>query len=135
MSSIPSSSALAWLDHARKLLGQVADEAFPIRLPQDVLDGFNGYLEQWFWAADAGPAFHWRGEVDPEVACHLVHHWHTLVQWATESRGAAGPTRPAEGDAFYAALVDAVTDALVLDDCTHAFGEGLRASWPGLPTR
>ena len=135
VASVPSSSALAWLDHARKVVSLIGDERFPVRLPADVLEAFGGYLDEWLWAADAGPVFNWTGEVDPEVACHLVHHWHGLAQWVAEARaGIATLRRPAEGDIFYAALVSSVTDALALDACTHAFGEAIRGAWPDLPS-
>lgn len=134
LASVPSSSALAWLDHARKVLSLVTDERVRVRMPADVVEAFRGYLEQWLWAADAAPTFQWSGEVDAEVACHLVHHWHALAQWVAEAReGMAVLRRPPEGDAFYAALVAAVTDALALDECTHAFGEAVRSAWPDLP--
>lgn len=130
---VPSSSALAWLDHARKVLSLLGDEGFPLTVPADVVEAFGGYIDRWMWVADANPAFSWSGEIDPEVACHLVHHWHGLAQWMAEARlGRPGLSRPQEGDQFYAALVSAVTDALVLDECTHSFGEALRSSWPGL---
>lgn len=136
VAAVPSSSALAWLDHARKVLSVVSDEGFPVRVPDDVLLAFGSYLDEWLWAADAGPVFNWSGEIDAEVACHLVHHWHGLARWVAEAgQGVAQLRRPPQGDAFYTALVASVTDALALDECTHAFGEAIRSSWPGLPTR
>lgn len=118
------------------MLSLVTDERLPVSVPADVVLAFGAYLDEWLWAADAGPVFNWAGEVDPEVACHLVHHWHGLAHWVAAAReGAPQLRRPPEGDAFYAALVAGVTDALTHDECTHAFGEGLRASWPDLPSR
>lgn len=130
---LPSSAALAWLDHARKTLNLVEAASSPFHLPLDVRESFHAYLDEWMWAADAAQVFRWEGDIDPEVARHLVHHWHVLACALESERERCGfPRRPAEADVFYIALVVALTDALAGDQATSAFGEGLRGAWPGV---
>ncbi|MGI8793428.1 MAG: hypothetical protein ACR2H3_09655 [Acidimicrobiales bacterium] len=131
---VASDSALAWLDHARKVLSVAADQASPVTVPADVREAFEHYLDQWMWTADAHPIFAWSGSIDPEMACHLVHHWQGLARWVSGARHESPVlTRPKAGNPFYAGLVSAVADALTHDDCTHSFGEDLLADWPDLP--
>jgi hypothetical protein len=138
---LPSSSALAWIERAREILGEVRSSggqvprSESVALGADVLDAFSDYLDGWQKAAEAGPVFRWSGDAEPEVVEYLLHAWFNLANTLrARAEREQLPAPSPEAHDFYQALVTALLDALAAEgrEPTRAFAEELRAFWPGL---
>lgn len=129
---VASSSALAWLEDARKSLKAALEHpALPFEVPCEVVEGFERFMDSWMWEADSGPVFDWSEEVDPSSARHLVHHWFNVATFMTEQREARGEAPlPPEAEAFSETLVTAVMGALATEEESHDFAERVLQAWP-----
>ena len=101
---IPASSAKAWIDFARS----------------------RRNLKR-------GGEFKWTAEVDLEEVEYLVHAFYRVASRAADAAEQRGSRlMPPEGQAFYAALVLGVLDALESAGTPAAeFAGELRQFWPG----
>lgn len=133
---MPAASVLAWTKYARWVVEDLRDAAedFHLLVPADTLDSFERYLDEWEAVARASDPFRWSAEVDPDTVEYLVHAWFILatrLAARAEQRGVA--LMPAEGEAFYQAVVGALLDALAGEGRAQSqFSAHLRDFWPGL---
>jgi hypothetical protein len=128
---VEASSARAWIAFAREVLAQRrAHDAET--LPDDVRDGFEGYLAEWE-AAARGEQLRWESEVDVELLEYLVHAFYRVAtRLAEEAERRCSRASPPEGEAFYRCLVSGLLDALSSAGNGHAsFADELRPFWPG----
>jgi hypothetical protein len=131
---VASSSAKAWLGYAREVLTSLRPPG-GIEISSDLRESFVGYLTQWEKVAAAGDEFRWETDVAPEIVEYLVHGFYQVAtQLADEAEARGSRLMPEEGDAFYAALVRGVLDALADESApTAEFAAYLRSFWPGFP--
>ena len=127
---VDSASAKAWIGFAR----DVVDRQTGGTISDDLRVAFDTYLDEWSTIADSGPVFRWALEIDAEVVEYLVHGFYRVAEVITEQAQVRGSRiSPVEGDAFYAALVNALLDALGEESPANAeFASYLRAFWPGI---
>lgn len=85
-------------------------------MPGDVVDHFEAFLTDWEARAGDGPDFHWTGEVDVDVLRSVAAHWVRVANLVRERPDLGLLRPPAEADAFYDALIEAITDVLVRAD-------------------
>lgn len=128
---VPSSSALAWIDHARRVLDRLAAED-PPTVPPDALAEFEAYLREWEAVARTDPEFRWRAEVDPEVVEYLLNAFHRIATRLDAETGDR-PRMPPEAEPFYRMLVVDLLDELArVDESRAEFAEHLLRFWPGI---
>jgi hypothetical protein len=131
---LPSGAVLAWVAYAQAILTELRVEGSSLpRVPPDVLQEFDRYLEQWQAVARAGEVFRWSGQAEAEEVEYLLHAWFNLAQFLSNHEGAGGPRSPAEGQLFYDAAVTALLDGLRAEgrESTTLFADHLGAFWPG----
>jgi hypothetical protein len=122
----PAAGGREWLDQATGLVDALrAGLELPFAVPDEVVDEFESYVDEWR-AAAAGETFVWGREVDPGAVRTLMTYWFNLAQYLSDHPGTAPPVS-AEAVAFYRRMVDAIVEALVLHDPRAA---ELRARWP-----
>jgi hypothetical protein len=132
---VESQSVLVWTSYSRAVLhSTLASRESKMTLDASLLEGFEALLDQWEQTARAGDQFVWSTDAEPEQLEYLAHAFFNIVSSiARESEARGERVSPAEGDAFYYALVHGLLAALFDAGGSHAeFAEFLRASWPGL---
>ncbi len=130
---MPASSARVWIAWARDVL-QTRRAHDAETLPDDIRDSFNSLLDEWDDLASSGAELRWQAEVEPAVLEWFVHGFYRVATRLTEeAERSDAPEAPAEGDAFYRALVNGLLDALSAEGGSVAqFADELRPFWPGL---
>ena len=134
---LSSSGALVWIAYARTVLAQAMTGQAPggVHLDPDVVEAFEGFLEEWEQEAKGGGPFLWVGEIDPERVEFLAHAFSNVATALAADADERGfPVGPPEGEDFYQAVVIGFLDALSLEGgAIGAYAVELRANWPGLP--
>ena len=129
-----SASAAIWIAYARTILAQAMSHAGVggVRLPEDVVEAFEAYLDAWERTADEGPEFSWSDEVDPDGLEELIVAWMSLAEGlAVEAERRGFVIRPPEGEEFNDALVRGLLEAFVAEGRDFmAHWEEIRARWP-----
>lgn len=131
---VPSSSALAWIEFARRALTEVLAE--PERagvITPEVEAQMSGLLDSWEAAAQQGPMLSLDFEIPHDEAEYLVHAFLRLAdRWTAAADERGFDISPPESDDFYAALVDAVIVAMqqAEDVSGSEYGETLQTIWP-----
>ena len=137
---VPSSSVTAWVDNA--LLGVSLAErggrAFPFAAPSASLAPAIEFFAEWVNVARADPEgeFRWAGDVDGEVALHLLRYWHNIGRAMLElsSEGEVPKLDPG-AEQFADALLRALLDGLVAERrMESAMAERMWRSWPRIQT-
>jgi hypothetical protein len=133
---VASESAKAWLGYAREVLSWRRAPGGS-EIPDELRDAFGSYLTEWEKVASAGDEFRWETDVSPELVEYLVHgFFRVAAHLADEAEARGSRLLPEEGDAFYAALVRGLLDALTEESpATAEFAAYLRSFWPGFETR
>jgi hypothetical protein len=133
---LPSRAVLAWVAYAQDVVADLraGGPSLP-RVPVDLLDSFERYLEQWKAAAGTAEVFEWSGEADTEEVEYLLHTWFNLAQSLSTRAGADGRHAHADGQVFYDAVLTALLDGLRAEgrETTTLFADHLSAFWPGHP--
>jgi hypothetical protein len=130
---VPSDSTIAFVTQARKQLADVDHAAvLTTALTPDLVEAFEGYLDDWDRAAHAGPDMQWSIEVDADYLEFAVNGLFQIVRYLEE----VGDLTIGPDDArlpFYRALVSGLLHALESEDESNLeYAEQLRAFWPGL---
>ncbi len=134
---VDTSSARWWVSYARDVVrramaapGSLAD------VDDTVLMVFVELLDEWELVAAAGDdctPFVWHMDLGADQLVALAEAFYDLVvdlAAAAEVRGYA--LAPPEGEAFYAAVVDALLVGLdAAGGAARALGERLEQTWPG----
>lgn len=131
---VSSGSVTLWVAYARTVLGQATVRPGEHAVPDELIEGFEAFLDEWDRAADGGAEVVWEHELDPEQVRYLAHAFHRIaVGLAAEAERRGFPIAPPEGDEFYQCLVLALLDALERDsEPMREFAVELRTTWPGL---
>ena len=131
---VSSGSVTLWVAYARTVLGQATVRPGEHAVPDELIEGFEAYLDEWELAAAGGSEVVWEHDLDPEHVRYLAHAFHRIaVGLAAEAERRGYPISPPEGDEFYQALVSALLDALERDsEPMREFAADLRTTWPGL---
>jgi hypothetical protein len=135
---IPSEGVREWIAFARELLAnrEAADAPDALRLSDEVMAGFLGFLDEWEAIARSSDAFLWETEVDPEQIEFLAHALYKIAASFAEQYAASDLTiTPAGGALFYRSFVNAFLDAMSAESRSlAAYAEELRSTWPYLAT-
>lgn len=130
---LAGSSARAWLSNAKRVVALARASSDPAlsRLPDEVADAFDGFLDEWLALAAGADEFVWEGEVDPDAVRPLAAYWFHLAKLVAERADELHlPVAPPEAEPFYLALVSAMTDVLLAEDDPDHFGDKVREMWP-----
>jgi hypothetical protein len=132
---VPSTSALAFVTQARKQLVDVDESsALGAALTPDLVEAFEGYLDEWDRAAHLGTEMHWSVDVEPDYLEFAVNGLFQIVRHLDE-HGDLIDAPDDERLPFYRALVSGLLHALESDEAANvAYAEQLRDFWPGLGT-
>ncbi|HEV2759629.1 MAG TPA: hypothetical protein VGV86_08705 [Acidimicrobiales bacterium] len=123
---VAPTSAEAWIGWAREMIEALREQPeAPVKLPAQVLDDVEAYVESWAGANRPGDVFQWQVDVDPDELEYLTNSLYNLdLRLADEAA-------PAEARAFHIVLVQALLFALAQESPSRAaFVEQLRPSWP-----
>lgn len=133
---VAAGSVTIWVAYARTVLAQALAHPHDrgAALPEEVIAGFEAFLDEWEDLASADTEFVWIADVEAERVEFLAHAWAGIVSDLAEQAEVRGfPLAPPEGDEFYQALVAALLDALAYEGRSMMeFSEQLRDGWPGL---
>jgi hypothetical protein len=130
---VPSASAMAFVSMARKQLADV-DQASVLgqALTPDLVEAFEGFLDEWDRAAHAAPDMQWSLDVEPDYLEFAVNGLFQIVRYLDE-QGDLGIDADDPRLPFYRALVSGLLHALECGDSRNCeYAEQLRDFWPGL---
>lgn len=133
---VSATSVTAWVGYARQALdGVVGDPGSDgVGLPDDTVETFVAYLDDWEAAATGVEEMRWEHEVPADEAEYLSHAFFRVANnlaARSEERGYA--EAPPESEAFYRMLVSSFLRALEAEgQASLEFSEHLRSFWPGL---
>lgn len=129
---VSSTSAIAWISFARDTLKAVESDP-GISIPAETLTVVEGYLSDWEAQAALGPTLSLQVEIATDELEHLGHVFMKVSQFAVDKADRRGfDVAPLESDEFFAALSEAVIDALEYsgEESAEEFATGLRNDWP-----
>lgn len=132
---VAGTSARAWLGYAHQVLDEIGDlapgECFT---SPDTVGLLRGFVDSWSLSAMADE-FHWEQDVPTERIEYAMHAFQRVVEVLARRAEVDGRSAPAEGDAFYLALMNGVLRALEAESpSSAAFAEHLAEFWPGWVT-
>lgn len=132
---VPSASALAFVTQARKQLVDIDESSvLGAALSGDLVEAFEGYLDEWDRAAHHDTEMRWSTEVDADFLEFAVNGLFQIVRYLDEHddliEGPDDVRLP-----FYRALVSGLLHALECEGVANVeYAEQLRDFWPGLGT-
>lgn len=132
MCEVDSTSALAWIGFARDMLDAVVGDP-GISIPAETLAVVQGYLHDWEEQANLGPTMSLQADMPADELEHLGHVFMKVSRYAVDKADERGfDVSPPEADGFFAALSEAVIDALEYsgEGSATEFASGLRNDWP-----
>lgn len=133
---VPAASVTVWVGYARKALEEVVGEpGFDgVWLPDDTVQTFTRYLDDWEAAATGVEEMRWEHEVPAEEAEYLSHAFFRVASNLAARAEARGYSQaPPESEEFYRMLVTSFLHALEAEgQSSQEFSEHLRSFWPGL---
>lgn len=127
---VPGASVIAWISYGREVCAYFADQHQP-SFPLELLERFEGLLDEWAAIAVPGELFSWVGDESREEVEFLMKALYE-VGLAVEAEHAAGRMglRPEDADEFHLLVVRQVLGEIAREDPTSAqFVEGLRGEW------
>ncbi len=135
---VTAASVTAWVGYARKSLDEVVGEpgSDGVWIPDDTVETFVSYLDQWEAAATGVDELHWSAEIPADEAEYLSHAFFRIASnLANRAEERGYTTAPPESEEFYRALVTSFLAALDAEGHgSQEFSEHLRSFWPGLGT-
>lgn len=124
---VPSSAALAWIEHGQKVLEDIPGrDDVPFELPPETIRALRALLEEWLWAADGAVTFEWSSELEEIELRTLVQYWLNIASYLARGGGYGRLKMSVEAVPFEHALLSSVLEALGDDD----FGRRLGEMWP-----
>ena len=136
---VSATSVTAWVGYARKSLDEIVDEpgGEGVWLPDDTVDTFVHYLDEWEQAAAGVDEVRWASEIPADEAEYLSHAFFRIASNLAnraDERGEADLRTPMrQSEEFYRALVTSFLAALKAEGHgSDEFSEHLRSFWPGL---
>ena len=130
---VSSAAARVWIANTRHLLACLRDrpDVLDPPVPEDVLDAFEGFLDDWARSADT-EEFLWVGRAPAEEVSRLVGHWAAVDSMTNEQLEHLGCSwSPPEGAAFFAALTEGTLKALAAHERTQELSARLSRQWNG----
>jgi CheY-like chemotaxis protein len=131
---LPGDAVRIWVANARRFISALRDGAGgdEVQLPDDVLDAFANYLDQWE-ASASGDTFVWSGSAYVDLVRRLSAYWVFLAGVANDRAVELRlPVGEPGGEAFSDALLDALSVALE-PEADDDFGDKLREAFPTEP--
>lgn len=132
---VPAPAVQAWVDYARSVLagGVAGASRHELGLDDEMVELFEGYLDEWETCTADGADLRWETELDPDRVEFVMHAFQRIAEALARAATQRGfPLAPAEGELFYRALVTAVVAALGGESPARgAYAEQLRDEWPG----
>lgn len=119
---VDSTSALVWIDNARKILYAVESHPKVVATPlaPDVIRALHGFLRTWSEIARGNQTFLWIARATPDVVTPLVEGWAAINALTDDDIAALGCRwSPPAGEAFSDALMSGVLVALRAHSATQ----------------
>jgi CheY-like chemotaxis protein len=134
---VPSSSALAWIDNAERIVEAVRAQPALLDRPvaPEIFEAFHRFLRVWRDIASANSEFFWAARANPAEVSVLLEAWASIGRIPDERLEAAGcPRGGADGRAFHEAVTTAILEAVQRFDATSALAQTLAQQWGQPPS-
>jgi CheY-like chemotaxis protein len=130
---VTSASARAWVANTCEIVAAiranpgVLDEP----VPEDVLELFERFLEEWGAVAEETEVFRWAARADVAAVQRMVEHWAAVDRMSDEQLSALGVHwSPPEARPFFLALTAGVLDAIAAREEMRQLADTLAGQWP-----
>jgi DNA-binding NarL/FixJ family response regulator len=133
---VDSTAALVWIDNTKEILEAVRrhPDVLDETVPDDVLQAFAGFLDNWREVAATNSTFSWVARAAAAEVNHLIESWAVIDGLSDEALHELGcHWSPPEGAAFFAALTHGVLVALDSHAETRRLADALRTTWQDPP--
>jgi len=133
---LPSDATRTWIPNTMAIVAAVHNhhDELGLDIPAHVTELFLQYLREWLAVAEAESEFRWAATASAASARQLIECWAAIdslgddqlerlkVQWS-----------PPEGEPFFAALTQAVLEALAHHESMQDLRASLESQWGGAP--
>jgi len=129
---VSTAAARVWVANTMKIIDAVAahPEVLGASIPDDVIDLFRTFLEQWRVIAEDGGEFRWVARARPADVERIVSHWAVIDAMTDEQLDELGVAwSPPEGAVFFEALTTGVLEAMDRHEDTKRLAERVGAQW------
>jgi CheY-like chemotaxis protein len=130
---VSSESARAWVANTCEILAAVRahPEVLDEPVPDDVLDLFESFLEEWGAVAADTEVFRWVARADVAQVQRIVEHWAAVDRMSDEQLAELGVhwSGP-EARPFFHALTAGVLDAVAAREEMRQLADTLSGQWP-----
>lgn len=129
---ISAKAARVWIPNTRTIIDAVAaqPEVLGETIPDDVIDLFRSFLDQWDVVAANTEEFRWVARAKPADVSRVVGYWATIDSMTDEQLARLGiHWSPPEGEPFFQALTAGVLDALRRHEETQRLAAHLGEQW------
>ena len=112
---VAAATTIAWTENTRKIVAAVRTnrEKMPFAVPLDVLEQFEGLLDDWTRTAERMDPFLWEGDEETPRVRLLVQYWVNLDALSDDDLTRMGVAKSGpEAAPFFDALVEGVVAAL-----------------------
>ena len=130
---VTSAAARVWVENTSKIIAAVRarPDVLEEAVPDDVLDLFESFLEEWAAVAADTEVFRWVARADVAQVQRLVEHWAAMDRMSDEQLEALGVHwSPPEGAPFFRALTAGVLDAIAAREGMRQLADTLSRQWP-----
>lgn len=129
---VPAAAARTWIANTRTILDavQAHPDVLPEPVPEDVLELFCSFLDQWSDIAQRTTEFRWVARAKPADVSRIVEQWATIDSMSDGDLGRLGVHwSPPDGEPFFEALTAGVLRALERHEETERLGRLLAEQW------
>jgi CheY-like chemotaxis protein len=129
---VSAKAARVWIPNTRKIIDAVAahPEVLGQEIPEDVIDLFRSFIDQWDAVAASTDEFRWVARAKPNDVSRIVGYW-AAVDAMTDEQLAQLDVHwsPPEGEPFFSALTAGVLEALKRHEETRRLAARLGEQW------
>lgn len=129
---VPAAAARVWVANTRTIIDAVAaqPDVLDEPVPDEVLDLFRGFLDQWAEIAADATEFRWAARAHPDDVSRIVTQWATIDGMSDQQLQRLGVHwSPPEGEPFFHALTSGVLEALRRHEDTRRLAARLGRQW------
>ena len=130
---VTSAAARAWVANTQGIIAAIRaqPEVLGEPVPDDVLDLFERFLEEWAAVAADTEVFRWVARADVAEVQRLVEHWAAVDRMTDEQLERLGVQwSPPEAAPFFRALTAGVLDAIAAKEGMRQLADTLARQWP-----
>ena len=129
---VSSRAVRVWVENTRKIIDAVAahPEVVGETIPDDVIDLFRSFLNDWDVIAANTEEFTWEARANPDDVSRIVTYWAVIDAMTDEQLEQLSISwAPTEGESFFQALTTGVLEALERHEETQQLAARLDEQW------